>query len=212
MKHAIVTLDETGSMRGQQHRVVTSLNEYVDQLPRKTRLTVFKFDSERWTTFFRGKVKKWKAHEGDGLPPWSDDAPVRRHRQVHRSRRVGRFQGRQGHGHDRHRTATRTLPVSILWRAALPSCPRKRRPGGSSCSCRPRLTRNGRPSSERPARHLECGSTPAPHTPGALSTIPKLRFKRGPTLANRFWTGSRKRKKAEEASPFFSPNETKTIN
>ena len=49
MNHAIVTLDETGSMSGQEHRVVTSLNEYVEQLPKKTRLTVFKFDSRRWT-------------------------------------------------------------------------------------------------------------------------------------------------------------------
>ena len=29
MNHAIVTLDETGSMSGQEHRIVTSLNEYV---------------------------------------------------------------------------------------------------------------------------------------------------------------------------------------
>ena len=67
MKHAIVTLDETGSMRGQQHRVVTSLNEYVEQLSRKTGLTVFKFDSERWTTFFPRKGQKVEAHEGEGL-------------------------------------------------------------------------------------------------------------------------------------------------
>ena len=60
MNHAIVTLDETGSMSGQEQRVVTSLNEYVNQLPKKTRLTVFKFDSERWTEFFHGSVKKWK--------------------------------------------------------------------------------------------------------------------------------------------------------
>ena len=60
MNHAIVTLDETGSMSGQEHRVVTSLNEYVEQLPKKTRLTVFKFDSRRWTRFFCGSVKKWK--------------------------------------------------------------------------------------------------------------------------------------------------------
>ena len=60
MNHAIVTLDETGSMSGQEHRVVTSLNEYVKQLPKKTRLTVFKFDSQRWTEIFCGSVKKWK--------------------------------------------------------------------------------------------------------------------------------------------------------
>ena len=60
MNHAIVTLDETGSMSGQERRVVTSLNEYVNQLPKKTLLTVFKFDSERWTEFFHGSVEKWK--------------------------------------------------------------------------------------------------------------------------------------------------------
>lgn len=60
MKHAIVVLDETGSMSGQEDRVVTSMNEYVAKLPKKAMLTVFKFDSERWTTFFSGKVKEWK--------------------------------------------------------------------------------------------------------------------------------------------------------
>ncbi len=60
MNHAIVTLDETGSMSGQERRVVTSLNEYVNQLPKKTLLTVFMFDSERWTEFFHGSVRKWK--------------------------------------------------------------------------------------------------------------------------------------------------------
>lgn len=69
MNYAIVTLDETGSMSGQEHRVVTSLNEYVEQLHKKTRLTVFKFDSERWTTFFCGKVKKWKPMKKEDYRP-----------------------------------------------------------------------------------------------------------------------------------------------
>lgn len=69
MNHAIVTLDETGSMSGQERRVVTSLNEYVKQLPKKTRLTVFKFDSERWTEFFHGSVKKWKPMEEKDYRP-----------------------------------------------------------------------------------------------------------------------------------------------
>ena len=69
MNHAIVTLDETGSMHGQEHRVVTSLNEYVKQLPKKTRLTVFKFDSQRWTTFFCGSAKKWKPMQEKDFQP-----------------------------------------------------------------------------------------------------------------------------------------------
>ena len=58
--HAIVVLDETGSMRGEERRVVTSLNEYVEQLPKGTRITVFKFDSLRWDVFFEGKRGKWQ--------------------------------------------------------------------------------------------------------------------------------------------------------
>jgi len=69
MNHAIVTLDETGSMSGQERRVVTSLNEYVKQLPKKTRLAVFKFDSERWTGFFRGQVEKWKPMKEEDYRP-----------------------------------------------------------------------------------------------------------------------------------------------
>lgn len=60
MKHAVVVLDETGSMAGQENRVVTSMNEYVAKLPKKARLTVFKFDSERWTEFYSGLSKNWK--------------------------------------------------------------------------------------------------------------------------------------------------------
>ena len=59
--HAIVVLDETGSMGGQEDRVCSSMNEYVKGLPKKTRLAVFKFDSTHWTKFFSGRIKKWKA-------------------------------------------------------------------------------------------------------------------------------------------------------
>lgn len=69
MNHAIVTLDETGSMSGQERRVVTSLNEYVNQLPKKTLLTVFMFDSERWTEFFRGQVEKWNPMKEEDYRP-----------------------------------------------------------------------------------------------------------------------------------------------
>ena len=59
MNYAIVCLDETGSMSGQQKRVVTSLNEYVNQLPDDVHITVFKFDSNRWTTFFDDEKAEW---------------------------------------------------------------------------------------------------------------------------------------------------------
>ena len=60
MNHAVVTLDETGSMRGQEERVVSALNQYVNALPKDTDLTVFKFDSKRWVTQFAGIAKDWK--------------------------------------------------------------------------------------------------------------------------------------------------------
>ena len=60
MNHAVVTLDETGSMRGQEERVVSALNQYVNALPKGTNLTVFKFDSKRWVTQFAGFAKGWK--------------------------------------------------------------------------------------------------------------------------------------------------------
>ena len=60
MNHAVATLDETGSMRGQEERVVSALNQYVNALPKGTNLTVFKFDSKRWVTQFAGIAKDWK--------------------------------------------------------------------------------------------------------------------------------------------------------
>lgn len=58
-KMAVVLLDETGSMTGQEERVCKSMNEYAASLPKKTRLAVFKFDSEHFTKFFSGRAKKW---------------------------------------------------------------------------------------------------------------------------------------------------------
>ena len=67
--YAVVCLDETGSMQGQEQRVVTSLNEYVNQLPDDTHITVFKFDSERWTSFYDGVKPDWKQmKQGDYNP------------------------------------------------------------------------------------------------------------------------------------------------
>ena len=59
MNYALVCLDETGSMRGQEERVVSSLNEYVAGLPEHTHVTVFKFDALRWDTFFDNYKKNW---------------------------------------------------------------------------------------------------------------------------------------------------------
>lgn len=59
--YAVVVLDETGSMAGQEERVVTSMNEYAETMKQaKARMTVFCFDSERWRVFFDDKASKWK--------------------------------------------------------------------------------------------------------------------------------------------------------
>ena len=58
--YAVVVLDATGSMSGQEERVITSANEYVTGLPESTHLTLFMFDSERWITFFNGDTASWK--------------------------------------------------------------------------------------------------------------------------------------------------------
>ena len=57
--YAAICLDETGSMTGQEERVVTSLNEYVRSLPDDIHVTVFKFDSERWTTLYDDSKSNW---------------------------------------------------------------------------------------------------------------------------------------------------------
>ena len=50
-------------------RVVTSMNEYVEQLPDDTYVTVFKFNSESWETHYDGKKSKWERMEvGDYNP------------------------------------------------------------------------------------------------------------------------------------------------
>ena len=56
---AMLCVDETGSMTGQEHRVVTSLNEYVDKLPEDCRICVFTFDSQRWRKFYDGYKPNW---------------------------------------------------------------------------------------------------------------------------------------------------------
>ena len=60
---AVICLDETGSMSGQEHRVVSSMNEYVESLPDDTHVTVFTFNSDDWRTFFDGKKDRWRKME-----------------------------------------------------------------------------------------------------------------------------------------------------
>ena len=60
MNYAVVTLDASGSMSGQEDRVVQSMNEYAQTLPTDANLTVFQFDSERWITFYDGLVGDYR--------------------------------------------------------------------------------------------------------------------------------------------------------
>ena len=57
---AAICLDETGSMRGQEHRVVSALNEYVNQLPVDCHVSVFTFDSNHWNTYHNGYKSTWR--------------------------------------------------------------------------------------------------------------------------------------------------------
>lgn len=67
--YAVVCLDETGSMHGQEERVVKSMNEYVAHIPDDTHLTVFKFDSTHWTKFFEDTKDKWQLMTLDDYSP-----------------------------------------------------------------------------------------------------------------------------------------------
>ena len=62
--YAVVTLDATGSMTGEEERVVSSMNEYVEELKTELKddfhITVFMFDSRRWITFYEGDAPNWR--------------------------------------------------------------------------------------------------------------------------------------------------------
>lgn len=85
---ALLCLDETGSMSGQEHRVVTSSNEYVNRLPEDCRICVFTFDSERWSTFYDGYKANWGPmqasdyHPGAATPLYDAIAKTILHAQV----------------------------------------------------------------------------------------------------------------------------------
>ena len=65
----VACLDETGSMRGEEDRVVSSMNEYVEKLPDDVNITVFKFDTNRWTTFYAGDKSDWVDMTMDDYSP-----------------------------------------------------------------------------------------------------------------------------------------------
>ncbi len=70
--YAVAVLDATGSMAGQEDRVVSSMNEYVEHVKTQsegTHLTVFMFDSERWLTFFEGGIASWPTMKREDYVP-----------------------------------------------------------------------------------------------------------------------------------------------
>jgi hypothetical protein len=61
MRHIAILLDETGSMAGQETRVVTGIREYITGLreemgTKKCRIMLKLFDSLRYRTYFSGKL------------------------------------------------------------------------------------------------------------------------------------------------------------
>ena len=67
--YAVVALDATGSMNGQEERVVSSMNEYVAGLPDDTHVSVFMFDTERWESYFEGEKTDWPKMERENYRP-----------------------------------------------------------------------------------------------------------------------------------------------
>ncbi len=62
--YVAILLDETGSMAGQEKRVVTGINEYINKLRNQLhdvpcRVALSLFDSERWREFFRGPLRSF---------------------------------------------------------------------------------------------------------------------------------------------------------
>lgn len=57
----IILLDETGSMAGQEVRVVSGINEFMrsSRVDPETRVTLYLFDSERWRTYFDAPKREW---------------------------------------------------------------------------------------------------------------------------------------------------------
>ena len=67
--YAVICLDESSSMLGQNGRVASSLNEYVDALPEDTHISVFLFNSSKWDTFYDGPKNTWKDMKDSDYDP-----------------------------------------------------------------------------------------------------------------------------------------------
>lgn len=62
--YVAILLDETGSMAGQETRVITGINEYINKLRSQLegascKVALNLFDSERWREYFRGTLLKF---------------------------------------------------------------------------------------------------------------------------------------------------------
>jgi hypothetical protein len=67
--YAVVALDASASMRGQENRVVESMNKYVMELPDDSHITVFMFDYFRWDTYYDGEVSNWPVMQESNYRP-----------------------------------------------------------------------------------------------------------------------------------------------
>lgn len=74
--YAIVALDKSGSMNGEQERVVSAMNEYVESIPDDSHISVFMFDSGNWSNtsinwnkYYEGPVKDWSKMEVEDYQP-----------------------------------------------------------------------------------------------------------------------------------------------
>jgi len=71
--YVAILLDETGSMTGQEDRVVGGINEYVNKLRTdqntEYEIVIRLFDSERWRTFFSGTLTQCPTMEAKHYRP-----------------------------------------------------------------------------------------------------------------------------------------------
>ncbi|NIT13532.1 MAG: hypothetical protein GWN14_25105 [candidate division Zixibacteria bacterium] len=71
-----ILLDETGSMSGQEQRVVSGINEYINTLRMKAadkqhnyHVTLNLFDSQRWRKYYRGPLETFPLMERKDYTP-----------------------------------------------------------------------------------------------------------------------------------------------
>lgn len=63
MNHVAILLDESGSMKSQEERVISGINEYINTLKKdigkaKCEITIRMFDSNHYRTHYTGSLKK----------------------------------------------------------------------------------------------------------------------------------------------------------